>query len=128
MKTSHATLLRRAKRMRREQTFNERMLWRLLRDRRLDGLKFRRQVPLGPYIVDFVCLAHHLVVEADGPHHDPAKDALKDRMLGERGFRVLRFENSMITLHADVVLDRIREAVQRTDAPHPTRSAGHLLP
>jgi very-short-patch-repair endonuclease len=71
-------------------------LWTLLRDRRLEGLKFRRQVPIGRYVVDFVCMRHRLVVEADGPFHDPVADAARDAWLESQGFRVLRFSNSEI--------------------------------
>jgi very-short-patch-repair endonuclease len=97
--------------MRRESTFNERILWRLLRNRRLNGLKFRRQVPIGPYIADFVCYSERLIVEADGPLHDPKKDAARDAWLIGQGFRVLRFPNDQITLCPDQVLERIRERV-----------------
>jgi very-short-patch-repair endonuclease len=100
-----------AKQMRREPTFNERGLWRLLRDRRLAGLKFRRQVPIGPYVADFVCFRHRLIVEADGPFHDAEVDARRDIWLRQQGFRVLRFSNREIALFPDTVLDRIKSAV-----------------
>jgi very-short-patch-repair endonuclease len=99
--------------MRREPTFNERMLWRLLRDRRLGGLKFRRQVPVGPYIADFVCFEQRLVVDADGPDHDVARDERRDAWLRANAFLVLRFHNGQITEYPDVVLDRICEVVGR---------------
>jgi very-short-patch-repair endonuclease len=82
--------------MRRNPSVTERKLWRLLRDRHLDGLKFRRQVPIGPYFADFLCLSAKLIVEADGPLHDEAYDAKRDAFLRSRGFRVLRFPNAMI--------------------------------
>jgi very-short-patch-repair endonuclease len=100
--------LRHAKQMRRSPTFTERRLWMLLRDRRLDGLKFRRQVPIGRYIVDFVAFAERIVVEADGPMHDPAADRLRDEWLQGQRFKVLRFPNDLIMLHPDRVLDEIR--------------------
>ena len=75
---------------------HERKLWRLLRDRRLEGLKFRRQMVIGPYVVDFVCLRHRLIVEADGPFHDPDRDRVRDAWLSGQGFRVLRFPNAQI--------------------------------
>jgi very-short-patch-repair endonuclease len=109
MTASTAALRRHAKRMRREPTFNERRLWRLLRDRRLDDLKFRRQVPIGPYIVDFVCFERRLVVEADGPSHQGSEtDPVRDQWLRHQGFQVLRLPNEMITLQPDTVLDEIR--------------------
>ena len=68
MTADRERLIRHAKAMRRDPVANERALWKLLRDRRLGGLKFRRQVPIGRYIADFLCLRHRLIVEADGSH------------------------------------------------------------
>jgi very-short-patch-repair endonuclease len=99
--------------MRREPTFNERILWRLLRSRRLGGLKFRRQVPVGPYIADFVCFEQRLVVEADGPQHDVVRDGRRDALLEANAFQVLRFPNGQITEYPDAVLDRICEVLGR---------------
>jgi len=80
--------------MRREMTDAERKLWFLLRDRRLDGAKFRRQAPVGPYIADFVCLRRKVIVEADGGQHvDSAKDAVRDQWLAREGYRVVRYSN-----------------------------------
>jgi len=80
-----------ARKMRREPTLNERALWRLLRDRRLEGVKFRRQVPIGRYIVDFLSLRHRLIIEADGPtHEDSPHDLARDAWLRSQGFRVER--------------------------------------
>jgi very-short-patch-repair endonuclease len=64
----------------------ERLLWRRLRGRGLADLKFRRQVAIGRYVVDFVCLRHRLIVEADGPFHDPVQDAARDAWLALQGF------------------------------------------
>jgi very-short-patch-repair endonuclease len=90
-------LHQRASEMRREPVLYERRLWKLLRDRRLEGLKFRRQVVIGRYIADFVCLRHRLIVEADGPTHDASlHDAERDAFLREQNFRVLRFANADI--------------------------------
>ena len=98
----------RAHQMRREPPLYERRLWALLRDRRLDRLKFRRQVVLGRYVVDFLCLRHRLVVEADGPHHDDrAEDVARDAWLREQGFRVLRFPNQQIENRGHEVLAAI---------------------
>lgn len=82
-----------------------------MRDRRLEGLKFRRQVPVGPYVLDFACLRHRLVIEADGPFHDAERDAARDAWLTSQGFRVLRFSNHDIQNHDWVVIQRIRIAV-----------------
>ncbi|MFN3558234.1 MAG: endonuclease domain-containing protein [Brevundimonas sp.] len=101
-----------AKRMRREPAVHERKLWRLLRDRRLEGLKFRRQVVIGPYVADFVCLRHRLIVEADGPFHDAERDAVRDAWLAAQGFRVLRFPNPQIELRDREVVGVIIEATR----------------
>ena len=90
----------------------EALLWRALRDRQLGGLKFRRQVPLGPYIVDFACLDLGLVVEADGRQHEPEIDAPRTRWLEERGYKVLRFANEEILENLDGVLRTIAAAAQ----------------
>ncbi|MBB5744851.1 endonuclease domain-containing protein [Brevundimonas variabilis] len=99
--------------MRREPVVHERKLWRLLRDRRLDGMKFRRQMVIGPYVVDFVCLGHRLIVEADGPFHDESRDAARDTWLTRQGFRVLRFPNAQIEQRDWEVVARIIETVKR---------------
>jgi very-short-patch-repair endonuclease len=98
--------------MRRNPSVTERRLWRLLRDRRLAGLKFRRQVPIGPYVADFVCLSARLIVEADGPLHDEAHDAKRDAWLGGQGFRVLRFPNAMIAERPQEVFSAILAAAR----------------
>jgi very-short-patch-repair endonuclease len=99
-----------ARAFRRAPSATERMLWKLLRDRRLEGLKFRRQVPIGPYFADFVCFGCKLIVEADGPWHDPLRDAERDRWLASQSFLVLRFTNGMIENKSHEVFRLIREA------------------
>jgi very-short-patch-repair endonuclease len=100
-----------ARRLRRAPPATERLLWTLLRDRRLDGLKVRRQVPLGRYVADFVCLRHRLIIEADGPHHeDSPTDETRDAWLRGQGFRVLRFTNQAIQDFPDTVLTQILKA------------------
>ncbi len=86
--------LNRAKRLRREMSDEERILWMLLRDRRFADFKFRRQVPLGDYVVDFVCFESKLVLELDGSQHaEPEQaqfDAKRTQYLEAAGFRVAR--------------------------------------
>ena len=103
---SPATLAN-AKRMRRAPSSTERTLWRLLRARRLEHLKFRRQVPIGRYVADFVCLRHRLIVEADGPLHDALHDAERDAWLQSQGFRVLQVPNDAVTRTPERVLEVI---------------------
>jgi very-short-patch-repair endonuclease len=99
--------------LRRTQTATERLLWTILRDRRLHGLKFRRRVPLGRYVVDFLCLSNRLVIEADGPHHDADQDAVRDAWLNAEGFRVLRFPNAEIQDRREETLNIILKAAGR---------------
>jgi very-short-patch-repair endonuclease len=110
--------------MRKAPVATERWLWRILRDRQVDGLKFRRQVPLGPYIADFACMRHRIVIEADGPFHDLERDARRDLWLQARGFRTVRLTNAEILADPENLLRRIRAL---TDAPlafHPSPLAG----
>ncbi|HRJ63038.1 endonuclease domain-containing protein [Brevundimonas sp. UBA2416] len=104
-------LRQRAKEMRHKPVLYERRLWRLLRDRRLENLKFRRQFTIGRYIVDFICLRHRLIVEADGPQHEgSASDLARDAWLSEQGFRVLRFPNQQIENRGQEVIAAILTA------------------
>ena len=111
----HATV-NQARALRRRATLTERTLWTLLRDRRLTGLKFRRQVPKGPYVLDFFCFAYGLVIEADGPFHDPVYDAARDRWLAAQGLRVLRFPNRDILGANPRVIATILEAAAATES------------
>ncbi len=98
----------RARAMRGALTETEQRLWRLLRDRRLSGLKFRRQVPVGPYIVDFLCVGARLIVEADGSQHaENRRDQARDAYLAGEGWTVLRFWNHEVLQNRDGVLDTI---------------------
>ncbi|WP_340644867.1 DUF559 domain-containing protein [Phenylobacterium sp.] len=109
-------ILTRARALRAKAPHTEVRLWDLLRGRRLDGLKFRRQVAIGPYVADFLCLERRLVVEADGPLHHALRDAARDEWLGRQGFRVLRPTNARINEHPDLAMDDIRKALGET--PH----------
>ncbi|WP_086468979.1 endonuclease domain-containing protein [Devosia lucknowensis] len=101
-------LLGHARSIRREPTLAERKLWALLRDRRFVGFKFRRQVPIGPYIADFVCYETKLIIEADGSQHaDNARDVARDAELTRRGFRLLRLWNADILLRPTQVADLV---------------------
>ena len=100
-----------ARAMRASLTDAERALWYALRDRRLQGVKFRRQAPVGPYIVDFLCISRKLVIEADGSQHaESAHDVARDAWLAERGYHVLRFWNRDIFLERESVLATIAAA------------------
>ena len=109
----------RARELRRDQNEAERRVWHLLRDRRLGGLKFRRQHVLGRYIVDFVCLEAKLVIEIDGDSHVdvPLADANRTAVLERLGYRVIRFWNSYVFDPESSIGDMILEAVK--GRPHP---------
>ena len=83
-----------AARLRRAQTDVEQKLWLTVRNRRLDGAKFRREATIGRYIVDFLCVEAMLVVELDGGQHSEEADAERTRFLEAQGYRVLRFWNN----------------------------------
>ena len=97
-----------AKAMRKAPTDAERVLWRLVRGHRLDGFKFRRQQPIGPYIADIACLERRLIVEADGAQHNESpRDMLRDAWLASQGFHVLRFWNHEILSSPQMIEDTI---------------------
>ncbi|MBD3728923.1 MAG: endonuclease domain-containing protein [Sphingomonadales bacterium] len=97
----------RARLLRRNMTDAEQRIWQALRNRALAGLKFRRQVPVGPYIVDFQCRDRQLVVEIDGGQHDEMEDAERTAFLRAQGYRVIRFWNHEVLENLDGVLERI---------------------
>ncbi len=97
-----------ARKLRREMTDAEVRLWQELRGRRLDGLKFRRQMPVGIYVADFLCADAGLIVELDGSQHaESERDRVRDAKLAGRGFRVLRFWNDDVLRDIDSVCDTI---------------------
>ena len=98
----------RAQTMRVEGTEAEKALWRLLRDRRLAETKWRRQAPLGDFIVDFVCFERRLIVECDGSQHvDNRRDAARDAWLKAQGFAIARFWNHEVLCERANVIDTI---------------------
>jgi very-short-patch-repair endonuclease len=106
-----------AKHMRSEQTPAEHRLWQILRAKRLAGYKFKRQLPIDQYIVDFACPQRRLIVEADGGQHAGSdRDLKRDAYLQAQGFRVLRFWNNDIFNNEEGVLTSILDALQ---APSP---------
>ncbi|TNI51266.1 endonuclease domain-containing protein [Aeromonas veronii] len=100
-----------AKRLRRDATQAEQKLWQQLRNRRLAGLKFRRQMPIGPYVVDFICLEQGLVIEVDGSQHGAQTNQMHDEArtayLNQQGFRVIRVWNNDVLSRMEVVLAHI---------------------
>ena len=114
-------LIQRAKVMRRQPTDAEAMLWRHLRAGRMLGRKFKRQQPLGPYIVDFVCFESGLIIEADGGQHNvqEARDAKRTQWLTSQGYLLLRFWNNDVLVQTDAVMEAIRLAVEHPSPPTP---------
>lgn len=109
-----------AKTMRAVPTDSEHRLWQHLRAGRLPKFKFRRQQPLGNYIVDFVCLEARLIVELDGgQHHGSASDIARDAWLTSQGFVVLRFWNNEVFGNLEGVVERILVQLQATPSPQP---------
>ena len=106
-----------ARALRRNMTSAETVLWRMLRDRRLDGHKFRRQAPIGRYVADFLCEERKLIVELDGAPHDRvdqrAHDEARDVWLRAEGYYVLRLKNDVVIGGGDIPLDLIRLALKR---------------
>jgi very-short-patch-repair endonuclease len=104
-----------ARELRKKSTDAERMLWSELRDHRLNGTGFRRQVPIKNYIADFVCHAAKLVVELDGGQHfsdlSERADAARTAVIEARGFQVLRFSNHDVMTNRVGVLQTIAAAL-----------------
>lgn len=112
----------RARDLRKNATNCERLLWFHLRAHRLQGFKFKRQHPIGIYIVDFVCFEARCIVEADGSQHaeQTEYDTRRDGWLRSQGFTVLRFWNNDILANTEGVLERIAEVCrERLDSPSP---------
>jgi very-short-patch-repair endonuclease len=105
-----------ARALRKQPTDAERALWHRLRGRQITGVKFRRQVPIGPYIVDFASFCPRIVIELDGGQHAETehreRDATRDAWLGERGFRVLRFWDNDVMTNLEGVLSVLLEVIR----------------
>jgi very-short-patch-repair endonuclease len=110
------------RRLRSEMTDAENHLWTRLRRKQIGGYRFRRQVPIGPYVVDFACLHSWLAIEVDGGQHGEAieRDDRRTAWLESRGFRVLRFWNNEVLQQTDGVLERINKALLEPPPPRPS--------
>ncbi len=116
----------RARNLRKRMSDGERKLWHAMRAKQIDGLRFRRQHPIGAYIVDFVCLEKRLIVEVDGGHHTEeaqiAHDQRRDRWLAAEGYRIIRVPNMEVFSNISGVVDAI--CVELLAMPS-VRSEGH---
>ena len=114
-------LLQAARELRQPQTPAEVKLWSRLRDRQLDGLKFRRQHPVGHFIIDFYCAEARLCIEIDGDSHtepDQIKyDAARTQWLNAEGYRVIRFTNREVFQHVEAVVQAVADECQRLISP-----------
>ena len=118
----------RAKEMRSQPTEAEHRLWQLLRAHRFSGYKFKQQVPLDYYIVDFICFAQRLIVEVDGGQHAESEhDARREAYLQAQEFRVLRFWNNDIFENEEGVGELILSALRSPPLPNPSPARGEGL-
>ncbi|HRE35046.1 MAG TPA: DUF559 domain-containing protein [Sphingopyxis terrae] len=113
----------RAKQLRNGATPAERLLWRCLSGRKLGGWKFSRQMPVGPYFVDFLCREANLIIELDGYSHDmrQAYDQRRDHWLAENRFRVLHFTNDDVMANIEGVVHKIERSLALLPTPNPSR-------
>ena len=120
----------RARVLRQRMTDAERLLWRHLRNRELGGWKFRRQYPVGPFIVDFICVEKNLVIEVDGGQHaeNEELDIQRSAYLNKMGYRVLRFWNNEVLQETEAVLTAIFAILgngkQNSPSPQPSPPLG----
>jgi len=114
----------RARRLRQNMTEAERRVWQIPRSHQMNGYKFRRQVPIGRYIADFVCHEARLIVEIDGGQHDrsPPREAERSEFLENEGYRLLRFWNNEVLANLDGVHETIADELSRTT---PTQTLPH---
>ena len=108
-----------ARRLRHDATDAEQLLWQRLRNRQLNGLKFRRQATVGPYVADFLCVEEKLIVEADGGQHSETADRRRTEFLESRGFRLLRFWNHVLE-NIYGVLTTIAAAAEKKERQNPS--------
>jgi very-short-patch-repair endonuclease len=116
----------RARQLRKNSTDAERLLWRKLRFWQIEGLKFRRQQPLGQYIVDFVCLEKGLIIELDGGQHAQQAnyDTERDAWLRNQGFVILRFWNHDVLRNMDGVMEHVIKSLKSTPFLNPSPQGG----
>jgi very-short-patch-repair endonuclease len=115
-----------AKYLRIHQTDAERMVWKHLRNRRFEGYKFRRQVSLGPHVVDFICFEANLIIEVDGGQHSEqrGKDETRTQWLRSQGFTVLRIWNHDVLTQIQSVLEAIKIKLDLSPSPPPSPARG----
>ena len=117
-----------AKNLRQKATDTENYLWLFLRNRQLEGVKFRRQEPMGRFIVDFVSYETKIVIELDGGQHssNKEKDSERDVWLKTQGYEILRFWNNDVFKNKNGVLEVIRKAILTPHLASPSRGEGDI--
>jgi len=115
-----------SRKLRKDSTEAEKLIWKHLRARKIEGLKFRRQQQIGRYIVDFVCLKKKLVIEIDGGQHalQEREDKERDALLREHGYKILRFWNNEVLSNIQGVLEAISTACMNHPPLAPTLKGG----
>ena len=115
--------------MRHDPVYVERLFWSYLRDRKLGGWKFRRQVLIGPYIADYLCAQRNVIVELDGGVHrlQQKRDRNRDSYLRNSGYIVLRFENSEVLRDLPGVLAKIMHTIESAPSPRPSPPEGERV-
>jgi very-short-patch-repair endonuclease len=120
MRGANLSKTRVSRRLRQNSTKAELRLWNKLRSRAIEGCKFVRQEPIGPYIADFACRERRIVIEVDGGQHAAnSRDAVRDEWFAEHDYRVLRFWNNEVFGNIDGVLEMIAVALNAERPPHP---------
>ena len=129
MRSANVARTARARKLRLDSTDAELRLRNRLRSRAIDGHKFVRQEPIGPYVVDFVCREQRLVIEVDGGQHAGSeRDQIRDRWPREHNYRILRFWNNVVLSNTTGVLETIASALHGEAPPHLTAFGGRPLP
>ena len=118
--------VKRARELRRDGSRAEKICWELLRDRRMSGLKFRRQHPIGPYFADFACVSRKLVIEIDGDHHafQVEADTRRTRAMERDGWRVLRFWANHVVQDRESIWAEIEQVVLTPHLTSPLKGRG----
>ena len=115
-----------ARRLRKNPTEAEKRLWLYLRDKQLCGYRFRRQQPIGPYIVDFFCPRIGVIIEIDGGQHSPETDGQRTHWLEARGYLVVRFWNNDVLGNSDGVWTALADLLRDYPPPQPSPSRGDI--
>ena len=112
-----------ARTLRKKSTNAENIIWNIVRNRKLNNLKFKRQVPIGNYIVDFHCEEKGIIIELDGGHHNTLENTFFDNertaFLESKGYRVYRFWNNEVENNLEGVYEKLIEIIKQGQSPHP---------